>query len=339
MNAKVYNILWADDEIKTLEKNEAIRSLFFNNGVNLLEGVTTSEQLQRALELYKDKVDAVIIDANFSRNEVEYLENDDISGLIHSVTLVEVFNIKRDIPFYLYTARKAVLSSMCKNQELLYFNKHNRVFQKGELSKLIDVLKKDIDHIHSIENMVNSRYKALLDIVLTIDEQCKEDLHQFLLDEARDGSFNKGKDLFNQLRGIMEKIMECCKNNNIIPSHIVSLNNFKTYFTYCSYYDVKSSKVVSFWKGYKGYKPNDDVMPRSIGYSIEKLIDVIQDGSHKLTNLNLGVSEYVHDAQTPYLFRSCLYQVMDIIRWYGDFNNKLINGSYRKLPYSVVITK
>ena len=333
MNTKVYNIIWADDEIDTLEKDVPTRSLFLNNGINLLEGVTTSEELKKSLDMYKDKVDAVIIDANFSRDEVEYLEREDISGLIHSVTLVELYNNKRDIPFYLYTGRKTLLPSMCKNQELLYFIKHNRIFQKGELSLLIENLIKDVDHIHSIENMVNTKYKALFEIAQNIENQCKEYLHQFLLDEARDRSFDKGEDLFNQLRGIMEKIMECCKKNDIVPSNVITLNNFKTFYTFSSYYDAKLGKVVSFWKGHKDYKPNDDVMPRAIGYSIEKLIDIIQDGSHKLLNLNLGVSDYVQEAQTPYLFRSCLYQVMDIIRWYGDFSNKLINGEYKKPPY------
>jgi len=335
MNTKVYNILWADDDIDTLEKDGPTRSLLLNNGIYLLEGVTTSEELKKSLGIYKDKVDAVIIDANFSRDEVEYLDKEDISGLIHSVTLVELYNIKRDIPFYIYTGRKTFLSNICKNQELLYFYKHNRIFQKGELSLLIEHLIKDVDHIHSIENMVNTRYKTLFEIAQNIDYQCKEYLHQFLLDEARDRSFDKGEDLFNQLRGIMEKIMECCKRNDIVPSNIASLNNFKSFFTFISYFDKNKNRIVSYWKGNKGYIPNDDVMPKAIGYSIEKLIDIIQDGSHKLENLNLGVSDYVQEAQTPYLFRSCLYQVMDVIRWYGDFSNKLINGEYKKLPYII----
>ena len=33
MNTKVYNIIWADDEIDTLEKDVPTRSLFLNNGI------------------------------------------------------------------------------------------------------------------------------------------------------------------------------------------------------------------------------------------------------------------------------------------------------------------
>ena len=63
MNAKVYNIIWADDDIATLDKDEEIRSLFLDKGICLLKGVTTSERLRQALDMFKDKVDAFIIDA------------------------------------------------------------------------------------------------------------------------------------------------------------------------------------------------------------------------------------------------------------------------------------
>ena len=132
MNAKVYIIILADDDIATLEKDEEIRSLFLDKGICLLKGVTTSERLRQALDMFKDKVDAVIIDANYSRDEVDYLQDDDISGLIHSATLVELYNVKREIPFFLYTARKGKLSNLCKNQELAYVLKK---FANGQVDR------------------------------------------------------------------------------------------------------------------------------------------------------------------------------------------------------------
>lgn len=278
-------------------------------------------------------MDAVIVDGNFSRTQVEYLEPDDISGLIHTLSFIELFNIKRDIPFFLYTARKVLLQEICKNGELDYFHRMSRLIQKGNINLLVDKIIEDVEKIHSIEWMVKKKYAEIIKTGKDIEENIGENLHQFLLDEARDSKYNKSIDFFNQLRGMMERIMDCCKENEIIPSTIVSLNNFKQFFSYVSYFDKNTGKTKSYWKGYKGDVPNDDLMPIPIGYTIEKLIDIIQDGSHKLMALDLGVSDYVQESQTPFVFRSCLYQVMDVIRWYGDLNEKLGNGSYHYPTY------
>ena len=333
MSVNVYNVIWADDECDTLKKDVAIRKLFDDKRIEVLKFVATSEALKDAIECFKDKIDAVIVDGNFSKGEVEYVESDDISGLIHTISFIELFNVKRDIPFFLYTARKILLQEICKNGEIDYFIKTERLVQKGNIDKLADKIIKDVDHIHSVEFMVKKKYQSLINIAKNVDMQCAESLHQFLLDEARDKNFDQSVDLFNQLRGIMEQIMEGCKENDIVPRDIRSLNNFKNFYTYTSRYDRNTSQNVSFWKGHGGYKPLDDVMPKAIGYSIDKLIDTIQDGSHKMQNLNLGVSEYVQEAQSPFLFRSCLYQVMDVLRWYGETNDKLINGELRAPLY------
>ena len=334
MSVNVYNVIWADDECDTLKKDAAIRKLFDDKRIEVLKYVATSEALKDAIECYKDKIDAVIVDGNFSKGEVEYVESDDISGLIHTISFIELFNVKRDIPFFLFTARKILLQEICKNGEIDYFIKTERLIQKGNIDKLADKIIKDVDHIHSVEFMVKKKYQSLINIAKNVDKQCAENLHQFLLDEARDKNFDKSVDLFNQLRGIMEQIMEGCKEYDIVPENILSLNNFKNFYTFVSYRDKVSNVSVNKWKGSGGYKPVDEAMPKAIGYSIDKLIDTIQDGSHKMQNLNLGVSEYVQESQSPFLFRTCLYQVMDILRWYNHTINSLKTGTLKSPLYT-----
>lgn len=337
MSVNVYNVIWADDECDTLKKDLAIRKLFDDKRIEVLKYVATSEALKDAIECYKDKIDAVIVDGNFSKGEVEYVELDDISGLIHTISFIELFNVKRDIPFFLYTARKILLQEICKNGEIDYFIKTERLIQKGNIDKLADKITKDVDHIHSVEFMVKKKYQSLINIAKSVDMQCAENLHQFLLDEARDKNFDQSVDLFNQLRGIMEQIMEGCRENDIVPDNVRTLNNFKSFYNYTSRKD--KDKRVYFWLGYGGYKPTDVAMPKAIGCSMNSLIDIIQDGSHKIQNLNLGVSEYVQDTQSPFLFRSCLYQVMDILRWYNDTCKALIDGKLKGPLYSIKTEK
>lgn len=333
MSANVYNVIWADDECDTLSKDFAIRKLFDENDIEVLKYVPTSESLKDALESFKDKVDAVIVDGNFAKTDVEYVDPSDISGLIHTISFIELFNVKRDIPFFLYTARKIMLQEICKNGELEYFTKTERLIQKGELDKLIGRIKKDVDHIHSIEFMVKKKYQALIDIAKKADEQCAENLHQFLLDEARDKSFDRSVDLFGKLREILEVVQDLCKLNQIVPQTVSSLNEFKYYWML----DFKTHD----WRGLvdkKGavYTPKDDVMTKTMASTLGNLIDILQDGSHKRQDLNLHVSEYVTKAQTPFLFRACLYFVMDVLRWYNETNDKLITGELISPLYNKV---
>lgn len=340
MSANVYNIIWADDECDTLKKDTSIRRLFNDNKIEVLSHVATSEDLKDAIERYKDRIDAIIVDGNFTKEKVAYVEPTDISGLIHTISFIELFNSKRDIPFFLYTGRKVMLQEICKNGELDYFLTNSRIIQKGNIRELADKIIKDVDHIHSIEFMVKKKYADIIKIATSLDKSIGENLHQFLLDEARDTKFNKSIDLFNQLRLIMERIMELCKKDDIIPQDIHSLNNFRDFFTFIPRFNKTTKKDESDWYGFKKgyqiiYKPNMDLMPKSIGVSFKHLIDILQDGSHKIQDLNLQVSEYVQEANTPFLFRSCLYQVLDIIRWYGNTKEKILNGDFEghKLYY------
>jgi|GEM_PF-4676263 len=317
--SNIYNVIWADDECDTLRKDDSVRRAFDDNNIEVLQWAHTSQELKDALETYKDKVDAVIVDGNFSKDHVEYLEPNDISGLIHTTSFIELFNLKRDIPFFLYTARWVLLQEICQNGEIDYFIKIGRLIQKGEISVLVKQIKEEVDHIHSIESMVNKRYQSLLTYVKNnIDEYCAKDLYQCLLDDARDTNFNIAETMFSKLRGVMEKVVDCCKTNYIVPSEVCTLNNFKFFFGGNKGFKSNTSNTT--------YKPIPDLMPKVISQTVWYLIDIIQDGSHKKDDLSLHVLEYVQETQTPFLFRACLYQTLDIIRWYITTIEKLTSG-------------
>ena len=65
------------------------------------------------------------------------------------------------------------------------------------------------------------------------------------------------------------------------------------------------------------------------------MIDILQDGSHKVRDLRLHVSDYVIENNTPFLFRSCLYQIMELIRWLKATQEKIIKGELHKPLYLI----
>lgn len=322
MSVNVYSVIWADDECITLEKDKSIRQLFDVKHIEVLAYVQTSEELKDKIETYKDRVDAIIVDGNFSKSPVAYLEPKDISGLIHTVSFIELFNNKRDIPFFLYTARKVMLQELCNNGEIDYFKDNNRLIQKGDIELLANQIVRDVDHIHSVEFMVKKKYKCLLDIAQKVSPQCESDLHQFLLDEERDNKYDKAVDLFASLRKVIEQIFESCRNNDIIPEEVSTLNNFKDYW--CNNY---IHKLRNKYCDSINIYPKSELMPKTITYFLSALTDTLQDGSHNLDNLHLHVSEYVQETKRPFIFRACLFQVMDLLRWHNEIMTKLMDGS------------
>ena len=65
------------------------------------------------------------------------------------------------------------------------------------------------------------------------------------------------------------------------------------------------------------------------------MTDILQDGSHNVKDLNLNVSDYVVENKSPFLFRSCLYQIMELIRWLIKTRDKIIDGSLRTPLYTI----
>ena len=321
LNVNFYNIIWADDECFTLEKDENIRLMFDDRGIEVLAYVPTSDELRKALDNYKDKVDAVVIDGNFSRDSISPLEPNDISGLVHSLSLIELVNIKRDIPFFLYTGKKQLLQEICSNGELKYFNDNNRIFQKGHLKELVDAIIYDVDHIQSIEFRVKKKYGQILKFAETIDDVCSDNLYEFLLNEARDITFQRTELMFNDLRNILEKIVAFCNDLEITPKEVKSLNNFKHYW--CDCLDkIRWDGPVQCPKRYKDF----ELMPKVITSTLWNYIDILQDGSHSKPGLRLFVREYVTETKSPFLFRTCLYQTLDILRWFNDVEKKINRG-------------
>ena len=305
-------MIWADDECATLKKDRTVRSFFTQYGIEVLDYVPTSEALRLAIDRNKDRVDAVIVDGNFSKGDVPYLESDDISGLIHTASLIELYNVRRDIPFFLFTARKVLLEQTCKNGEIDYFVKQDRLIQKGDIEGLTKRIIDAIEHINSDEHRVKRKYAVLLDMAKEkLGSNCSDILYNFLLADEKDDKYDHPEVQFNQLRQILETIYDNLKKDMIIPDdRRISLNNFVKYLSGGLEYNKPTDKRFFF--------------PNATSRLLTDVIYVTQDGSHSEGDLKLKVAEYVSNVETPFLFRSCLYAVMDAMRWYNDLMNKLI---------------
>lgn len=319
MKPSVYSVIWADDECLTLKEDKMVRKIFDEKNIEVLDWVTTSDNLKHAIERYKDKVDAVIVDGNFSKEPLDYVKNDDFSGLIHTITFIDLFNVRRDIPFFLYTSKKVKIQEIFLNGEIDYFLTTDRLIQKGEIVTLAEKIIKDVEHIQSEEYRVKKKNKELLAFAKQISPNIEESLLSFLLNEARDITFKRTELMFNDLRNIMEKVVTICRDYQIVPDEIQSLNDFK-------YYWAEKYTKIEWDNGLQQHPIKIDKRPlmhKAMTVSLWTFIDILQDGSHSTDSLRLFIREYVMDTKRPYLFRTCLYQTLDILRWLDDLINQI----------------
>ena len=56
-----------------------------------------------------------------------------------------------------------------------------------------------------------------------------------------------------------------------------------------------------------------------VSENIHRLLNVIQDASHGEGELRLKVDQYLKNAQSDYMYRSCVYLLFDILLWFKHF--------------------
>lgn len=302
MQKAVYNIIWADDEVHELMREELKKKYLSDNHINVVAAVTTGKEFRLKFEELKHQIDAVVTDANFNKNEALPNDDRDMSGftvvrqVFHTISSSE-----REIPFFLYTGRGQFIVEKYTDGELDYFIETDRIFTKDKFKQLCERIPKDVDAINSPSYRIRKKYKEALDkasilsdnektlfrLMLAHEGGCKQDLH-------------KAQDDFNSLRKIVESILDDGKIKKIFPMQIDSLNSFKRY--------LKNEDSSVEWDSF--------TCPSALAFEVGFLIDVSQDGSHKYEGLKLKADEYVSKVNNDFIMMSLTFIAMDFCIWY-----------------------
>ena len=304
MEANVYNVIWADDDIDSFRMDDVTIRIMKSEKVRLLDFAHTSTELREKLNEWEDMVDAVITDGNFDRKRTTDILKS-TSGLSDVLSFINEYNRKRFIPFFLYTGKKALLKDKFTDGELEYFENRERIFEKGNFKTMLLRIKEDVDHINSPEFRIHNKYAREFEAAKLIEE-ATENLQRGLLYLYEDNSWKNVQDYFNPARKIVERIMTKCKEKNLLPQEI-SLNNASRMFSGLDC----------------GYSFKKEIMPKPLAESLFYFLKITQDGSHDDFDMSLGVDKYVRETQNINLYRTILYIAMDLLLWYkgiSDYN-------------------
>lgn len=295
---KTYQIIWADDEIDALLDEDG-KALLSTQHVDVVK-CNNAAMLEEKLKNVSYRIDAVIVDANFTARDFTPSDETIVSGLRKAMMLIGEY---RHLPFYLYTQRHN-LSDLFDEDELSYFKDNNAIFFKGDsLLPLLNRIKNDVDKINSAEFQIDNQYKKELYYFQIFDKQCNaksHDLIRELLMQSRDGSLTCTERYFNQFRSeILENMNAVAAHFGIVPEGL-TLNDFSRFI--CS--------------NAEKYKLNEEVLPKALHMLMQYVVRMVQDGSHKRANLQYEVHQFVSENKDTLIIQSLLFAIIELITWF-----------------------
>lgn len=259
--------------------------------------------LEEKLKNVNHRIDAVIVDANFTSRKFTPSNEEDISGLRRAMQLRELY---KHIPFYLYTQR-VNLSDFVDEDELNYFKDNDAIFFKTNgLLPLLDRIKKDVIKINSAEFQIDNQFENELICCKTFDKHCNGNSYNIirsLLIKNQENDLQNSEKNLNEFRTLLENMNTVAVNFGIVPEKL-SLNEFSKFL--CRHKDLK-------------FSVNDDILPKALYEILFYVVRLVQDGSHDRPDLQYGIRRYIHDTHDVLIIRSILFAVIEIITWFTRY--------------------
>lgn len=303
----LYNILWIDDEHESLAgtKGRAKR-----NGINLIPFKSLNSGMSE-LENNYPFYDGVLLDAKFFENE------DDVKGS------EDTYNVHRAKERLLQLKKKFevfILTGQAEAYEDKTFKKaFTKIYKKGSDDE-IDRLFADIKLAAATQEDTQIRHanKRVFDVCTEkyIGELAGQDVLNLL--KVNDDLHIDNH--FNAIRKIVEDLFTAFSKYRLLPLEFVTpgvaLNESSKFLA------GKAADGTPFIE--KGYQHSEEThLPLLIASSLRSILSITQAGSHR-SNIDL----HVKTIKTPYLFKSVLFQLFDVLAWfkqYVDSNPKTEN--------------
>lgn len=297
MEEKYYNILWIDDEHEQMSgfKGDAK----FNN-IKLVSYKSLNmgmSELRKNYSIY----DGVLLDAKFFENEDDVKGSEDTDNVHRAKE--ELLRITKKFEIFVLTGQAEAFEDKTFNKAF------KKVYRKGideDIEQLFVDVKTAADKLK--DTQIRHEYSRVFDVCTEryIGEKAAHDLLTLLNYNGCETS------KFNQIRKLVEDIFLTFNKYDLLPSEFVYPNvaiNQTSKFLCGQEQDERTDDK------YKKYTLNEEaVVPNQIAYYLRSILSVAQAGSHRSS-----IDAHVTALRTPYLFKSVLFQLLDVLVWFKQY--------------------
>ena len=287
-------VLWIDDECKNQDgltpMGQEFIELAFENDINVTPMLTYKEGID-AIKKSPLRWSAVILDIH-NQKATTGKASDDFDDAREQIISFKAQHNQREPYIFVLSGNKQYQTESSTIRKPEYCQK-NIYDKNGEDYKL---LFNDIIKIQDISRLYNCKeeYKDVLDVAKHISDETWESL-LMLLYNVTVICEKKNTDLFNRMRKILEDVMLVLKEREY------------------SFFATNEEKTLNNLSVHIG---RDKTIPEYIQRAFHTLIRIVQDASHRLV-----VDYDVSCLRAPYLLRSSLYELCNILIWIGDRYN------------------
>lgn len=284
-------VLWIDDECMNSSGERfgsgiSIVNMAYDKGINITPMLTYKEGIN-AIRNHPLKWCAVILDIRNDKATTEKA-SDDFDAARDEIKGIQILNHQREPYIFILSGDEQYHGDHSTIRKPDYCSKSIYAKHSGDYELLFE----DILKIQSVSKLYTcqEQYKDVLTIA---NDFCGEETWQRLLNALYKITINDVKNdptLFNEMRKILEditKVLEQYRYSYFVETkEEISLNNLSRYIG------------------------NDKNVPVYIQRAFHTLTSVTQNGSHRLE-----VDSDVPCSRAPYLLRSCLYELCNILIW------------------------
>lgn len=293
-------VLWIDDECKNqdvlTDMGKGFVDLAYVYGIKITPMLTYKEGID-AIKKSPLRWSAVILDIH-NQKATTGKASDDFDDAREQIISFKAQHNQREPYIFVLSGNKQYQTEHSTIRKPNYCQK-NIYDKSGEDYK---ILFKDILKIKNLSDLYKcqEQYKDVLKIAKHLSEETWEKMMGLLL-EITVKDERKNADLINRMRKVLENVMTAlkgCGYKFFTTTNEGSLNELSVYIG------------------------KDETIPIYIQRAFHTLTNISQDGSHSESiSHKLKVDYDVSTLKAPYLLRSCLYELCNILIWIGDRYN------------------
>lgn len=271
-----YNVLWIDDEYKKL--TSVISDAEMDDII--LTPYSTSKEGIKAFKEDIYKWDAVILDAkgwNESSDEVATTE-----GMHNSLDKIAELRYKRIVPVFIFSGQ----GDLYDDGEFKRALRGRKLYKKGnktDQAQLFQDIKTEADKL--VETQIRFKYADVVEIFPDIMYELINIIKRVY------NNITDDKEVFTPIRKILEWVMEYCNKSGVLPIPFKGTN-----LAECSQF--------------MGKKEMQEYVPVHVQRSFHSCVDIANNGSHRL-----AIDTIVGSGSAPYLIRSTVFELLNIIYW------------------------